>query len=318
MRATRTGATGIVRIATRGSELALVQARLVAARIETALRVRTELVPIKTSGDRLQSVSLAKVGGKGLFVVEIEEALLDGRADIAVHSAKDLPAVLAPGLQFAAFPERADPRDALVARKRGTALLELRPGARVGTGSVRRAAQLKALRPDLEIVPLRGNVPTRLRKLDSQDLDALILACAGLERLGLAARIDERIAPELLLPAVAQGVLAVQGRVADPIAGDVAGLSDEGTSRRVAAERSFLAGLGGDCNTPLAALAEHTPAGALRLRALLSSVDGRRVARFDGESRPAEATALGAAAAESVLASGGAALLEELRAEESP
>jgi hydroxymethylbilane synthase len=307
-------AAGLVRIATRGSDLALVQARLVAARIETALRVRTELVPIKTSGDRLQSGSLAKLGGKGLFVAEIEEALLDGRADVAVHSAKDLPAALAPGLEFAAFPERADPRDALVARRRGAALADLPRGARIGTGSLRRGAQLRALRPDLEIVALRGNVPTRLRKLDSEDLDGVILACAGLERLGLASRIDERIAPEVLLPAVAQGVLAVQGRVADPIARDVAGLSDERTTRRVAAERSFLAGLGGDCATPVAALAEHTPVGALRLRALVSSADGARVVRFDGESRPDAAAALGAAAAASVLADGGAALLEELRA----
>ena len=180
---------------------------------------------------------------------------------------------------------------------------------------MRRRAQLKALRPDLEVVPLRGNLPTRLRKLESGGLDALILAVSGLERLGLAARIDERIAPELMLPAVGQGVLAVEGRVGDAISRDVAGLSDERTVRCIAAERSFLAGLGGDCSTPLAALAEHTPAGALRLRALLASSDGRRMARYDGESRPEEAAALSAAAAESVLADGGQALLETLHGE---
>ncbi len=304
-----------VRIATRGSELALTQARLVAARIETALRVRTELLPIKTTGDRLASLPLAKLGGKGLFVKEIEEALLDGRADLAVHSAKDLPAALAPGLEFAAFPERADPRDALIGRTRGARLRELPRGARIGTGSVRRRAQLHALRSDLTVVPLRGNLPTRLRKLESEGLDALILAVSGLERLGLAARIDERIAPELMLPAVGQGVLAVEGRIGDAISRDVAGLSDERTVRRIAAERSFLAGLGGDCSTPVAALAEHTSAGALRLRALLASSDGRRMARYDGESRPEEAAALGAAAAESVLADGGQALLEALHSE---
>jgi hydroxymethylbilane synthase len=304
-----------VRIATRGSELALTQARLVAARIETALRVRTELLPLKTRGDRLDSVSLARLGGKGLFVKEIEEALLDGRADLAIHSAKDLPAAVAPGLEFAAFPEGADPRDALVARQRGAGLRWLPPGSRVGTGSLRRAAQLRALRPDLELVPLRGNVPTRLRKLEGDDVDALILAAAGLERLGLAGRIDERIDPELMLPAVGQGVLAVQGRVGDAISRDVAGLSDEPTVRRIAAERSFLTGLGGDCNTPIAALAEHTPAGALRLRALVASSDGRRMARYDGEARPEEAAALGTAAADAVLADGGQALLEALRAE---
>jgi hydroxymethylbilane synthase len=306
-----------IRIATRGSELALTQTRLVAARIETALRVRTELVPIKTKGDRLASASLAKLGGKGLFVKEIEEALLDGRADLAVHSATDLPAALAPGLEFAAFPEGADPRDALIGRRRGAGLRRLPEGARIGTGSVRRAAQLRALRPELAVVPLRGNVPTRLRKLESDDLDAVILAASGLERLGLAARIDERIAPELMLPSVGQGVLAVQGRVGDPVSRDVAGLSDEATVRRIAAERSFLAGLGGDCSTPIAALAEPTPAGALRLRALLASEDGRRMARYDGESRPEEAAALGAAAAQAVLADGGRELLESLRSEAS-
>ena len=168
----------------------------------------TETIPIKTTGDRLQGVSLAEMGGKGLFVKEIEEALLEHRADVAVHSAKDLPAVTPVALALVAWPQREDPRDALVARVRGATLATLRPGARVGTGSLRRAAQLLAFRSDLEIVPLRGNVPTRLRKLDDDRLDAVVLACAGLARLGLADRIDERISPEVLLPAVAQGTLA--------------------------------------------------------------------------------------------------------------
>jgi len=181
-----------VRLATRGSDLALTQSRTIAARIEAELGVGVELVPLKTTGDRLQNVSLAKVGGKGLFVKEIEEALLDGRADVAVHSAKDLPAQVPEGLEFVAFPERADPRDALVGRERGATLDGLPRGARVGTGSVRRIAELRAHRSDLEIVPLRGNVPTRLRKLEDEGLDAVILACAGLDRLGLSDRIDER------------------------------------------------------------------------------------------------------------------------------
>ena len=302
-----------VRIATRASDLALVQARLVARRIETELGVATRLVPMKTRGDRLQSVSLAKVGGKGLFVKEIEEALLEGRADVAVHSAKDLPAGDTPGLEFVAFPERVDPRDALVARERGASLRSLPRGARVGTGSLRRGAQLRALRPDLEVRPLRGNVPTRIRKLEDGDLDAVLLACAGLERLGLADRIDERIAPEDLLPAVAQGALAVQGRAGDPISRDVAALSDPSSVDCVAAERAFLAGLGGDCTTPLAALGEIEADGSLRLRTLLTSEDGARLLRHEGDARPEEAAALGAAAAQATLRAGGADLLAALR-----
>ncbi|HVN40233.1 MAG TPA: hydroxymethylbilane synthase, partial [Myxococcota bacterium] len=198
----------LVRIATRGSDLALWQARYVAGRIAAELGDETEIVALETSGDRL-SGSLARVGGKGLFVKEIEEALLDGRADVAVHSAKDLPAALPRELALVAFPERADPRDALVAREPGATVQGLPRGARVGTGSVRRAAQLRRLRPDLEIAPLRGNVPTRIRKLDEERFDAVVLACAGLERLDAAARISERIDPTLLLPAAAQGALAV-------------------------------------------------------------------------------------------------------------
>jgi hydroxymethylbilane synthase len=166
----------VVRIATRGSDLALAQARYVAGRIERELGAETELVVLTTTGDRIQNVSLAKIGGKGLFIKEIEEALLDGRADVAIHSAKDLPAEIAPGLALAAFPERADPRDALVGREPETLLQTLPKGARVGTGSTRRRALLLALRPDLEIVPLRGNVPTRIAKLESEDLAAVVLA----------------------------------------------------------------------------------------------------------------------------------------------
>ena len=199
-----------LRIATRGSRLALAQSRAVARRIEERLGVESELVEVRTSGDRMQNVSLAKIGGKGLFTKEIEEALLGGRADIAIHSAKDLPVAIPPGLILAAFPERADPRDALIGRGPDTSLEALPRGARVGTGSVRRASQLLAVRPDLEIVPLRGNVETRLRKLEEEDLHVVILACAGLDRLGLGDRIHERLSPNLLLPSVGQGTLAIQ------------------------------------------------------------------------------------------------------------
>jgi hydroxymethylbilane synthase len=303
-----------VRVATRASELALVQARLVAARLEAALGVAAELVPLTTAGDRVQAVALAKLGGKGLFVSEIEAALVDGRADLAVHSAKDLPAEIHPELALVAFPERADPRDALVGRTRGATLDALRRGARVGTGSVRRTAQLRLARPDLEVVPLRGNVPTRLRKLESERLDAVVLACAGLERLGLAARIDERLAPERMLPAVAQGALAIEARRGDPIGRDAAALDHAATAARVAAERACLGALGADCFVPLAALAECAGA-ALRLRALLASTDGARIVRAHGEAAAGAAAGLGARVAAELLASGGRELLAALRSE---
>ena len=304
-----------LRVATRASELALAQARGVADQIERALGRRVELLPLKTEGDKLVSVSLAKLGGKGLFVKEIEDALLEGRADFAVHSAKDLPAVLPGALALVAFPKRGDARDALVARERGATLATLPAGARVGTGSVRRASQLRALRPDLVIVPLRGNVPTRLRKLASENLDAVVLACAGLDRLGLAERIDERIAAEDLLPAVGQGVLALEARRDDALAREAAAITHMGTAECVIAERAVLVRLGADCNVPLAAYAEQTPRGTLRLRALLAASDGARILRAELEGAPSEAAALGTRAAEQILREGGQALLAQLRAE---
>jgi hydroxymethylbilane synthase len=304
-----------IRIATRGSDLALVQARYVAARIESELGAPTEIVLVKTTGDRIQSVSLAKIGGKGLFVKEIEEALTDGRADVAVHSAKDLPAVLADGLALAAFPQRADFRDALVARKAGATLSALGAGARVGTGSARRAAQLKTNRSDLEIVPLRGNVPTRLRKLVEQELDAVILACAGLDRLGFGDQIEERISPDLMLPAVAQGALALEARSGEALCDDLAALNDAQTARSVTAERGFLARLGADCTVPVACLAEDAADGMLWLRGLVAAVDGSRVVRGELEVAADEAASGGSQLAERILASGGEAILAEIRSE---
>jgi len=304
----------VVRIATRASDLALVQARTVAAQIERALGASTEIVPVKTTGDRIQSVSLAKIGGKGLFVLEVEAALLEGRADVAVHSAKDLPAAVADGLALAAFPARADVRDALVSRKAGATLRALAKGARVGTGSARRAALLKLIRADLQIVPLRGNVPTRLRKLVEQELDAVILACAGLDRLGLGDQIEERISPDAMLPAVAQGALAIEARAGEALCEDLAALDDARTARDVTAERGFLARLGADCTVPVACLAEGT-AGTLRLRGLVAAPDGSRVVRGDLEVAEAEALAGGTRLAEQILASGGEGILAEIRSE---
>ncbi len=313
-----------VRIATRGSALALAQSGVVARAVAEALGCETELVPIVTSGDRLADTPLARVGGKGLFVKEIEEALLDGRADLAVHSAKDLPAATAPGLVLAAFPVRGDPRDALVARELGAQLLALPGGARllalprgarVGTGSARRSSQLLALRPDLVIVPLRGNVDTRLRRLFERELDAILLACAGLDRLGRGEAIHERIDPDVLLPAVGQGTLALQARVGDALAEQLRALDDGLTRARLAAERAFLAALEGDCNVPLAAYAEPLAGARLRLRALVASPDGRSVVRSEQSGLVSEAEALGRRAGSEVLANGGAEILARLRAE---
>ena len=307
-----------LRIATRGSPLALAQSGGIARRIEETLGVETELVLVRTSGDRIENVSLAKLGGKGLFVKEIEEALLEGRADLAVHSAKDLPAAIAPGLVLAAFPERADPRDALVGRGARRGLADLPRGARVGTGSVRRRSQLLALRPDLEVVPLRGNVDTRLRKLEEEGLDAVILACAGLDRLGLGDRIHERVDPNLLLPSVGQGTLAIEAREGDPLAGDLAAVDHPGTRAELAAERAFLSRLAGDCNVPLAALAERPSRDRVVLRGLVASPDGRRVVRATAEAPLADAARAGIRAADQLLGAGAAAILEAIRAEAIP
>ncbi len=300
-----------VRIATRGSELALAQSGAVARRLGAALGVETELVTVRTTGDRIRDRPLAAIGGKGLFIKEIEEALLAGEADVAVHSAKDLPAHLAPGLVLAAFPERGDPRDALACREPATRLASLLRGARVGTGSLRRTSQLRAHRPDLEVVPLRGNVGTRLGRLE-HGLDAVVLACAGLDRLGLAARAHERIAAEVLLPAVGQGTLALQVRADDPLRERLGALDHAATRLAITAERAFLARLEGDCSVPLAGYAEPLPGGRLRLRGLVARADGTRVARGQAEADARDAAGLGTRVAEAVLAEGGDAILAEL------
>jgi hydroxymethylbilane synthase len=301
-----------IRIATRGSDLALTQTRHIASRIEAELGVVSELVVLRTTGDRIQDRSLAKIGGKGLFVKEIEEALLDGRADVAVHSAKDVPARIADGCVIAAHPEREDPRDALCARNRGNQLADLPTGARVGTGSTRRMALLRAYRPDLEIVPLRGNVPTRLGKLESDGLDAVILACAGLIRLGLSDSIDERISTDTMLPAVGQGCLALETRAGDPWQERIATLENAEIGGVARAERAFQTTVGGDCSVPLAGFAERVDGGRLRFRGLVSSLDGTRRAQAEESAPEAEAAELGARVAEAVLAAGGREILDTL------
>ena len=304
-----------LRIATRGSDLALTQARHIAARIEKELGCETELVVLRTTGDRIQDRSLAKIGGKGLFVKEIEEALLDGRADVAVHSAKDVPARIAEGCVLSAYPERVDPRDALAARERGTRLADLPPGAKVGTGSTRRVALLRAYRPDLELVPLRGNVPTRLARLDSDDLDAVVLACAGLDRLGLAERIDERISTDTMLPAVGQGFLALETRADDEWHLRIRNLESPELGMVARAERTFQAVLGGDCSIPMAGFAERSGNGELRFRALVASLDGATIARAEILGPETEAPELGQRVAMALLDSGGREILRALAVE---
>ncbi len=303
-----------IRIATRGSDLALVQSRRVASELERTFGVKAALVVLRTAGDRIQDRSLAKIGGKGLFVEEIEEALLAGQADVAVHSAKDVPARLATGCVIACYLERRDPRDALAARERGMTLASLPQGARVGTGSTRRVALLRALRPDLEIVALRGNVPTRLDKLASERLDAVVLACAGLDRLGLSARIDERIDPAVMLPAVGQGLLALETRVDSEWRLRIAALEPVETGEVARAERAYQTALGGDCSIPLAGFAERLADGRIRLRGLVSSLDGREIARAEESAPHPEVEALGERVAQAVLEAGGREILRKIAA----
>ena len=259
-------------IGTRGSALALAQAEGVAERLR-ALGAEVTLRMIKTTGDRLQGPP-PMPADKGVFVKEIEAALLAGDVGLAVHSLKDLPTELKPGLLIAAVPRRADPRDALLSR--GERLADLPPGSRVGTSSPRRRAQLLRARPDLAMLPLRGNVDTRLRKLDAGQYDAIVIAAAGLERLGLADRIVERLDWEVCLPAPGQGALAIEARADDAEAIGLAAAVDDAESRAcVEAERAMLAGLGGGCRVPVGALAEAQGA-RLRLRGVVASTDGSR------------------------------------------
>jgi hydroxymethylbilane synthase len=266
-------------IATRGSALALWQAHHVKARLEAiAPERRIELLVIKTSGDRIQDVPLAQVGGKGLFVKEIEQALLEGLADLAVHSMKDVPPDLADGLAIAAVSARETPWDALCAREPVT-VDTLAHGAIVGTSSMRRQCQLLARRPDLKIEMLRGNVPTRIGRLDEGRFDAIVLAAAGLHRLGLADRITQLIPLELSIPAVAQGVLGIETRTGDAIVRDlvVRAIHDAHTAESVAAERAFLARMGGSCQTPLAAHALDRDDGGMRLVGMVGLPDGTKI-----------------------------------------
>jgi hydroxymethylbilane synthase len=291
-------------IASRGSQLALWQARWVSAQL-TALGHECRIEIVKTTGDKITDVPLAKVGTKGLFTKEIEEALLDGRADLAVHSLKDLPTELPEGLVLAAVPEREDPRDAVV----GKCLADLPRGAKVGTSSLRRAAQLRKLRPDLAIESVRGNLDTRLRKLDEGQYDAILLAAAGLKRLGWGDRIAEILPAEIMCSAVGQGALAIETRASGAGFDAVRAMDHADTHAAVLAERGVLGALGGGCQVPIGAHAT-VEGGKLRLLGLVASPDGGEVVRGESEGPASEAESLGRALGNDLLERGARRILD--------
>jgi hydroxymethylbilane synthase len=277
-------------IATRESPLALWQANFIKDRLEQAHPgLAVELLGMRTQGDRWLSTPLSEVGGKGLFIKELEQALLDGRADIAVHSMKDVPAELEPEFVLAAIGFRDDVRDAMVSPT-GARLADLPQGARIGSASLRRQAQLLARRPDLQVRPVRGNVGTRLGKLDAGEYDALMLAAAGLKRLGLAGRVTEFLAVEDSMPAAGQGALGIECLAsANEVRALIEPFDDPVAGACVRAERGVSAGLGADCSAPLGAYAEASPDGTLHLRAILAAPDGSEVLRAAATGRePAE------------------------------
>jgi hydroxymethylbilane synthase len=291
-------------IASRGSQLALWQAHWVQGQL-AALGHESRIEIVKTTGDKITDVPLAKVGIKGLFTKEIEEALLDGRADLAVHSLKDLPTELPEGLVLAAVPPREDPRDAIVGKR----LAELPAGAKVGTSSLRRSAQLRKARPDLIIESVRGNLDTRLRKLDEGQYDAIVLAAAGLRRLGWADRIAETLGPDVMCSAVGQGALAIETRSSGAGFEAVRALDDAETHAAVLAERGVLGSLGGGCQVPIGAHA-RIEGGQLFLLGVVASPDGSEIIRAEAEGPAADAEALGRALGGALLERGAKRILE--------
>ena len=305
-----------LRIATRRSQLALWQAEHVAALLRAAHpSLPVELVPMSTQGDRVQDRALAEVGGKGLFVKELEVAMQEGRADIAVHSMKDVPSELPPGFCIAAVLPRANPLDAFLSLRHAR-FEDLPAGARVGTSSPRRQAQLRNARPDLRLELLRGNVDTRLRRLEEGALDAILLACAGLERLGLGARITQPLDLELSLPAVGQGVIGIECREDDAASrAALAALHHEESFVRLVAERAFAQALGGSCHSPIAAHATLADGGSLTLRGFVGAPDGGEVYRDIERGAAGEAEATGRRLAARMQAAGAGALLRRLEQE---
>ena len=299
----------IIRIATRKSDLAVWQAEFVAAMLQDLPQVSTvELVLLSTRGDEILDRSLQAIGGKGLFIKELEVAMMEGRADIAVHSMKDVPAELPEGFCIAAVLERANPFDALVSGPVGS-LADLPEGARVGSSSLRRQSQLLALRPDLRVEPVRGNVNTRLAKLDDGQFDAIMLACAGLERLGMADRISSQLSPHEMLPASAQGVIGIECRLErDDLRELLLQTEHAKTKQTTLAERAVTERLEATCHSPLASYATIN-SDILTLQSLAANADGSTIIREEIQGAPTEGAALGLELGERMLALGAAALL---------
>jgi hydroxymethylbilane synthase len=298
----------ILRIGTRGSMLAKWQAESVRKKLFVATGVEAEIVIIKTSGDKMQQAPLTQIGGKGIFIKELEEALLEETIDLAVHSVKDVPTDIPSRFMFPAVCRRDDVRDCLV----GSTLANLRHGARVGTSSLRRQAQLRRLRPDLDLRDLRGNVDTRLRKVESGEYEAVMVAKAGLDRLGLSKRISEVLSPEVCMPAVGQGAIGVECRLKDTEAGDLlAPLEDAETRTAIIAERALLGALQGGCQVPLGAWA-RVERGELLLDACVCSVDGSQYVKQRATAPPDQAAQLGEHMARVLIDAGARSILEEV------
>jgi hydroxymethylbilane synthase len=298
-------------IGSRGSTLARWQAEFVRKQLFQLTGMEAEIVLIKTAGDKLQNASLAQIGGKGIFIKELEEALLEETVDLAVHSVKDIPTETPGRLFFPAVCRRDDVRDCLVSN-RGALLANLKPGARVGTSSLRRQAQLRRHRPDLDLRDLRGNVDTRLRKVDSGEYEAVVVAKAGLDRLGWSQKITETLSTDICLPAVGQGAIAIESRVKDQEMAEILGkLDDEETRTVIIAERSLLAALQGGCQVPLGAWA-RLERGELVLDAAVCSVDGERYVRQKLTGQPAQAAELGQQMAQMLVDNGAREILEEV------
>ena len=298
----------ILRIGTRGSMLAKWQAESVRKKLFAASGMEAEIVIIKTSGDKMQQAPLTQIGGKGIFIKELEEALLEESIDLAVHSVKDVPTDIPSRLMFPAVCRRDDVRDCLV----GSTLANLRRGARVGTSSLRRQAQLRHLRPDLDLRDLRGNVDTRLRKVESGEYEAVMVAKAGLDRLGLSQRISEVLSPEICMPAVGQGAIAVECRLKDTEAGDLlAPLDDAETRTAIIAERALLSALQGGCQVPMGAWA-RIERSELLLDACVCSVDGAQYVKQRATAPPDQAVQLGEHMARVLIEAGAQSILEEV------
>ena len=300
-----------IRIGTRGSMLAKWQAEFVRRRILEVTGVDAEIVIIRTTGDKLQQTPLSQIAGKGVFTKELEEALLEEQIDLAVHSVKDIPTEVPSRLCFPVICRREDSRDCLVAAK-GETLAGLRQGARIGTSSLRRQAQIRHVRPDLDVRDLRGNVDTRLRKVASGEYDAILLAKAGLDRLGCSNRISEVLTPEVCMPAVGQGALGVQARLKDSeIADALAPLDDHETRQSIVAERALLGALEGGCQVPLGAWARFER-GELAMDAVVCSPDGIQYIRQRGTGPPEQARELGQRVAQMLIDAGAREILEEV------